>query len=137
REAVHENLPVALQLSLEFINLMRPVEGIPLDSVRELAEVVAQRLGVVRVEIDEDEAFPDIALDRRHAAAVGVEVEQQVFSRGRMQQAVKVVAPPMEPAVQQRRSPLHLLERVVLPQDLVAAMRADVVERANYVVLAP
>jgi hypothetical protein len=54
-----------------------------------------------------------------------------------VQRPVQVVAPTVEAAVQQRSAALHLLERVVLPQHLVAAVRADVVERADDVVLAP
>ena len=98
-----------------------------------------ERTGSVlsRVEVDEDEAFPHLALDRRHPAAVGVEVQQQILAGGRVQRAVQLVAPAVEAAVQQRRAALHLLERVVLPQHLVAAVRADVVEGADHVVLAP
>src|SRR3954469_2069871 len=43
----------------------------------------------------------------------------------------------MEAAVQQRRAARHLLEGVVLPQHLVAPVRADVVEGADHAVLAP
>ena len=54
-----------------------------------------------------------------------------------MQRAVQVVSPTVESAVQQRCAPGHLLERIVLPQELVAAVGADVVEGADDVILAP
>ena len=82
REAIDEDLPVALQLSLESVYLVRPFEGIALESLPQVAEEVANRLGVVGVEIDEDEPFPDFALNRRHPAAVGIEVEQQILAGG-------------------------------------------------------
>src|SRR5947208_11601646 len=43
----------------------------------------------------------------------------------------------METAVQQRRAALHFLKGVVLPEHFVAAVRTDVVEGADHVVLAP
>ena len=43
----------------------------------------------------------------------------------------------METAVQQQLAAGHLLERIVLPQELVATVRADVVEEQDNVVLAP
>ena len=94
------------------------------------------RLGVVRVEVDEDEAFPHLALDRGHPAAVGVEVEQQIGAGGRVQRSVQLVAPAVEAAVQQGRTAGHLLEGVVLPQHLVAAVRTDVVHGADHAVFA-
>ena len=81
-EAVDEDLPVALQLGLEPIHLVRPVKGIALDAMRQFAEVDAQRLGVVGVEVDEDEALPHLALNCGHPAAVGVEVQQQILPGG-------------------------------------------------------
>ena len=47
REAVDEDLPVALQFGLESIHLVRPGERIALDAVGQLAEEGPQRLGVV------------------------------------------------------------------------------------------
>ena len=46
-EAVEEDLPVALQFGLEPVDLVRPLERIALDAVRQLAEEGAHRLGVV------------------------------------------------------------------------------------------
>ena len=135
-EAVEEDLPVALQLGVESVDLVRPGKGIALDAMGQVAEVIAHRLGVVGVEIDEDEPFPDFALNRRHPAAVGIEVQQQILSGGGVQRAVQLVTPAMEAAVQQGRPALHLLEGVVLPQHLVAAVWADVVQGADHTVLA-
>ena len=42
REAVDEDLPVALQFGLEPIDLVRSLEGIALDAVGQLAEVVSE-----------------------------------------------------------------------------------------------
>ena len=85
RETVDEDLPVAPQFGLELIYLVRPVEGISLDAVRKLAEERTQRFFVVCVEVDEDEAFPNVALNCGHAATVGVEVEQQIRTGGGVQ----------------------------------------------------
>ena len=46
-ETVDEDLPVALQFGLEPVDLMRPVEGIALDAVGQLAEEVERNDSVL------------------------------------------------------------------------------------------
>src|SRR5580693_4020437 len=57
-KTVDEDVPVALQLRLEAVHLMWTGKRIALDAVGKLTQIRAQRLAVVRVEVDEDEAFP-------------------------------------------------------------------------------
>ena len=70
----------------------------------------------------------------RHA--VRVEVQQQILARRRDQGAVELIAPAVKAAEEQRGLALHFLERVVPPEELVAAVRADIVQGADDVVLA-
>src|SRR3546814_18000248 len=102
--------------------------------MRKFTKERAQRLRVPGVEIDEDEALPHLALDRRNAAVAGVKVEQEILARRRHQLAVEFISPAVEAAIQQRRLTLDFLERIVAPEQLVAAVRADVVERAQHLV---
>src|SRR3546814_9777437 len=104
--------------------------------MRKFTKERAQRLRVPGVEIDEDEALPHLALDRRNAAVAGVKVEQEILARRRHQLAVEFISPAVEAAIQQRRLTLDFLERIVAPEQLVDAVRADVVERAQHIVLA-
>src|SRR3546814_13715011 len=58
------------------------------------------------------------------------------LARRRHQLAVEFISPAVEAAIQQRRLTLDFLERIVAPEQLVAAVRTDVVERAQHIVLA-
>ena len=132
-ERVDEQLPVRVDLGPVGVGLGHLVEGIALQALREVAEVVGQRFGVV-VEVDEDEALPDLAA-HRHQPVVGlVEVEELVLLLDEGQVALQAVAPGVVLAGELTAGAGHLLARIVVPHQLVSAVAAHVVERPDLVV---
>src|SRR5206468_6576450 len=124
-------LPVAADVAAVLVHLRHRVERVPLEVAAELPEVVEQRCGVVRVEVDEDEAFPRVNLHRSKPELALVEVEELVFLLDECARAVEAVAPAVVLAGELTRRTAGLFLRKVLPHELVAAMPADVVKRAH------
>src|SRR5262249_22986489 len=114
-----------------------PVERVGLESLPELTEVVAQR-GVVRgIEVDEDEARPHVGLDRCQAVVLLVEAEELGLLLHERELSVERIAPAVVLADELTAGPARLFAREVGPDELVAAMAADVVEGADLVVRPP
>ena len=91
-KTIHEDLPVTLQLRFEFIDLVRPGKGITFNPMRQFAQECPQWLAIVRIEINENKAFPNLALYLRYTARIRVEVQQQIFARWRDQGAIERIA---------------------------------------------
>src|SRR4029450_12246369 len=94
-------------------------------------EVLAQRVFGFAVEVDEDEAFPDVAVDGDEAVVVLVEVEELAFLLDEGAAAVEVVAPAVVLARELAAGAADFFAGVVVPHEFVAAVAADVVEGAH------
>ena len=90
-----------------------------------------QRLLGLLGEVDEDEALPDVAVDRDEAEVVLVEVEELALLLHEVQRTVEVVAPAVVLAGELPAGAVHLVAGEVVPHQLVAAVAADVVERPH------
>src|SRR5262245_12482774 len=109
------------------------MEGITLQTLRAVAEIVGERFGVV-VEVDEDEALPDLAAHRNQPEVRLVEVEELALLLDEGQIALQRVAPGVVLAGELTARAGHLLTRIVVPHQLVSAVAAHVVERPDLVV---
>ena len=85
-------------------------------------------------EIDEDEAGPDLAVHRRHPQLALVEVEELILIGDVVDHAVQPVSPAVVLAGEGAAAARRLLCRVLLPDHLVAAVGAHIVERVHVVV---
>ena len=93
------------------------------------------RRRVLGVEVDEDEPLPRLDLDRGQPVVLLVEVEELGLLLHEGQLALRGVAPPVVLAGELAARPLRLLAGVVVPDQLVAAVTADVVEGVDLAVL--
>src|SRR5262249_19730514 len=75
-EGVREYLPVAVVVGDEIVTLGHHFERIVVERGDHRAEELAQALPWFWVEVDEDEAVPDVAVDRAQPVLSGVEVEE-------------------------------------------------------------
>ncbi len=93
-ERVDEQFPVGTDLGLVAVDLGHLVEGgVAFDALGQRAEVFVEGgLGVV-VEVDEDEALPDLAAHVLEAEVLLVQVEELVFLLDEGQVAFEAVAP--------------------------------------------
>lgn len=133
-ERVDEQLPVGPDLRAVAVDLRHLVERIALKTRGEIAEVVGQRFGVV-VEVDENEAFPDLAAHRLESVVGLVHVEELLLLLDEGQIAVEGVAPGVVLAGELPARTRDLLARIVVPDELVPAVPAQVVERPDVSVL--
>jgi uncharacterized protein YktB (UPF0637 family) len=76
RERVDEQFPVRSNFRSVLVDLGHLVKRVAHESRREVAEVLGQWQGVLVVEVDEDEAFPHIAMHGRKTVVRFVEVEE-------------------------------------------------------------
>ncbi len=136
-EGVDEQLPVAADVGPVLVDLRHLVEGVAGDAGAELPEVLVQRGRVVGVEVHEDEPLPHLQLDPRQPVVRPVEVEELRLLLDEGQLTLGAVAPPVVLAGELAARPLRLLAGVVVPDQLVAAVAADVVEGADLPVLPP
>ena len=130
-EGVDEQLPVALDLGAVLVDLRQLAERVALEATAELAEVLAQRRLVLPVEVHEDEPLPHVAFDRHEAEVALVEVEELVLLLDERERAFEVVPPTVVLARELPAHALRLLAREVVPDELVAPVAADVVERPD------
>ncbi len=134
-EGVDEELPVAPDVGPVLVDLGHLAERVALDAGSEIAEVVAHRRGVVRVEVDEDEALPHLGLHGDQAVVGLVEVEELALLLHEGQRALEVVAPAVVLAGELTAGAARLFPGEVVPHELVAAMAADVVEAPDAALL--
>ena len=133
-ERVDVQLPVGVHVGAVLVDLGHRAEGVAVEAGGERAEIVAQWLRRRLVEVDEDEAFPHVEVDR-HEAVVGlVEVEELALLLHERAGAVGPVSPAVVLARELAADTLRLLVGVVLPDELVAPMPAHVVERPDLTV---
>ncbi len=133
-ERVDEQLPVAADLGAVGVGLGHLAERVALDALGQWTQVVDQWRRVV-VEVDEDEAFPHLAADRRQAVAALVEVEELVLLLDEREVAVQAVPPGVVLAGELPAGSGGLLVGKVVPHQLVSAVPADVVVRLDRAVL--
>ena len=131
-EGVDEQLPVGPDLGAELVHLGHLAEGVLLDPGAESTHVLLQRFGIV-VEVDEHEAGPHLAAHRHQAEVGEVEVEELRLLLYEVERSVEVVAPPVVLARELAADTAGLLGRVVLPDEFVATVPADVVESPRLV----
>ena len=112
-------------------DLRHLAEGVALQTGTELTQVRAQRCGVGRIEVDEDEALPRLGLHRDEAVRRLVEVEELLLLLDEGQRAVEGVAPRVVLARELAARATGLLAGIVLPHQLVTPVPADVVEGAD------
>ena len=127
---VDRELPVAVDLRREPVALRHPLQRIRLELEDAITEEGAQRHGVLR-EVDEDEPGEHVAVHLRHPQGALVEVEELLFLGDVGDAPIEPVAPPVILARELAARAAGLLLRVLLPNDLVAAMGAHVVERVH------
>ena len=130
-EHVGEHLPVGATLDPEVVPVGHLVERVVLDAEEHRAEEVAQRLARLLGEVHEDEPGEHVAVHRDQRVVGLVEVEELALLLHERARAVEAVAPPVVLAGELARGAARLLAREVLPHELVAAVPADVVERAT------
>ena len=133
-EGVDVELPVAVHVGPVLVDLRHLPERVPLETLCQLAEVVAQRRGVGRVEVDEDEPFPGVDPDGREAVVGLVEIEELALLLHEGEVTLEGVAPTVVLALELPARPRHLFARVVLPDELVPAVSAHVVEGAHLLI---
>ena len=93
------------------------------------------RGGASGIDVDEDEPGPHVAVHRHQPEVDLVEVEELTFLLHERAGAVESVAPPVVLAGELARGAAGLVLREVRPDELVATVPADVVERADLAVL--
>src|SRR5262249_35030649 len=108
-----------------------PVERVVLERADHRAEELAQRLARVLFEIHEHEARPHVAVHRDEPVAALVEAEELALLLHELERAVEAVAPPVVLAGELAARAARLVARVVAPDQLVAAVPAEVVERPH------
>ena len=124
---VDEQLPVRVHLRPVAVVLGHLVEGIPLESLAEVAEIIDKRFGVV-VEVYEDEAFPHLAAHGDKPVVRLIEVEELTLLLNEREVALEAVTPRVVLAGELATGARHLLTREVAPHQLVSAVPALVVE---------
>ena len=134
-ERVDEQLPVAADVGAVLVHLRHRLEGVALEVAAVLPEIVEQRRRVVRVQVDEDKAFPRVDLHGHEPVLRLVQVEELALLLHERARAVEAVAPAVVLAGELAHGPLDLFTRVVVPHQLVAAVPAHVVEGAHLAVL--
>ena len=127
-EGVDEQLPVAAYVGPVLVDLGHLFERIAGQPPAELAEVVAEPRLVVRIQVHEDEPLPDLRLHGYQAELVAVEVEELRFLLHEGHRTVQCVAPSVVLTGELPAGAARLLLRVVVPDELVPPVAADVVE---------
>ena len=121
------NFQFALTSDAVAVVLGHLVEGIPLESLAEVAKVIDKRFCVV-IEVDEDEAFPYLAAHGDKPVVRLVEVEELTLLLDEREVALEAVTPRVVLAGELAAGAGHLLAREVAPHQLVSAVPAMVVE---------
>ena len=130
-ERVGEDLPVAVVVGDEIVALGHLFERVVVEGGDHRAEELPQALPWFRVEVDEDEPVPHVAVHRAQPVLRLVEVEELVLLLHERQRAVEAVAPAVVLAGELPAGASDLLVGKVVPHQLVSAVTADVVEGAD------
>ena len=110
------------------------VEGVALQPLAEFAHVVLEGGRVVWVKVHEDEPLPNLALNASESVLLLVEVEELAFLLNESELAFEVEAPGVVLALELAAHPAGLVAGVFVPNQLIAAMAADVVECVDPVI---
>src|SRR5262249_46935817 len=130
-ERVREQLPVAVVVRDEVVALGERAERIPVERRDHRPEELPQTLPRLGIEVDEDEPVPHVAVDGDQAIAALVDVEELALLLHERAPAVEAVAPAVVLAHELATGALRLFARELVPDELVAAVAADVVEGAH------
>ena len=95
------------------------------------AEIVAQALLRVGSQVDENKPLPDLGRNGGQTVFAFVEIKKVLLIRNPGQPACRIVGPTVEAARQDART-----RAPVIPDECVAAVRADIVKGANHLVRA-
>src|SRR5215218_6935827 len=134
-ESIREDLPVAVVLRGEIVTLRHQFERIVVEGGDHRPEELAKCPSRLRVEVDEDEPVPDVALHGLESILRSVEAEELALLLHERQVALQVVTPSVVLAGELTAGALDLLVGIVVPHQLVSAVTADVVEGADLLVL--
>src|SRR5207248_1820791 len=96
---IYENLPVALDDPLAAAGKMQRIQFQRLETRNQLAKIFLQR-GRVRIEINEDEFFPDIHVQRQQTVLAAVEVADAIELWNSLERAIEAVGPAVVGATQ-------------------------------------
>ena len=135
-EGVEEDLPVAADVAAIVEALGEVVERV-VDRGDHRAEEIEERLARLLGEVHEDEPLPHLTVHRDEAVVRLVDPEELALLEDGRALPVEVVLPAVVLAGELPAVALRLHARVVGPDQLVAAVAADVVEGADHAVHAP
>src|SRR6202011_3135694 len=120
---VHRDLPVGPFVHLVHTLQPKLVETLRGEPLRDAAEILGE--GLLRVEIDEDEAVENLGGDRGQTELALIEVKEVLGIGNPFELAGRVIAPGVEIAGQ-----IAAASARYVPGQSVAAMRADIVKSA-------
>src|SRR5262249_301023 len=130
-ERVAEHLPVAVVLGAKGVALGHPVEGVAFEGPDHRTQVVPQRLARLAREVHENETGPGVAVHRGEAQFVLAQIEELVLLVDVRARAVEAVPPAVVLADELPGVAAGLVTWRFLPQQLVAAVPAYVVEGSD------
>src|SRR5262249_12365341 len=125
---VAEDLPVAVVHRTERVAFGHCVEWIAFEGSDHRAEIGPQALAGLAREVHEDEPCPGLAMHRGEAEPILSELEELAFLVNVGARPVEAVPPAMVLAHELPGAPAGLLAGRAVPQQLVPAVPADVVE---------
>jgi hypothetical protein len=135
-KSVHEKLPVRCDIRAVAESRSHSFEWVALQGGHHWPKELDERLVWFFGHVHEYETRPDLAVHGHQTVETLVEIEELTLLLDERELALEVVTPPMVLAGELAAHTAGFFSWIVVPDELVSSMTADVVEGPDFLVLA-